>query len=421
MRKEFALKGICLALSVIIAMAFASCSDSGSDPAEDSNTIKIGVLLSITGTGAPNAVEAQAALEIALNEINEHFKNKNSNLKIKLLIEDTKSDTVVCLEKLKQFKANDIKFVIGPCLSSELAAVKDYADQNDMLLLTHSATAISLAIPNDNVFRLTPCDSIQAKAMVKMLDHSSISAIVSLIRNDLWASELNSATQKLFIEDGGRANKTVSFGPNNTYGFEDIMTDVDAGVKGLKLNYNHNELDIACYFLSMDEGVKYLRIAKNYEDLKQVRWFGGDAFAMNEQVLLDEDAVEFCYQSQLCCPVFALDPNSKSRWSPLSNMIKAKIGREPSSTAINAYDALWLYALAYEKAGKEADFPALKNAFLSKSKNFDGASGIINFNENGDRSNANYEFWSIMKNGDQYAWTRTAIYYSASDALQILN
>ena len=419
MKNLFTLKNLNFLFAITIAVVLISCSDSN-DPAEDPNEIKIGVLLCKTGTGASNAEETEAAINIALNEINLYFQNTSSKLKFKLVIEDTKTDTNVCLEKLKSFKEKKIKFVVGPYTSAELAAIKDYANQNEMLLLSHSAVAISLAIPNDNVYRMAPCDSLQAKAITKMLNFSGITALVSLIRNDLWGKELNAATQSLFIQQGGRANSTVSFGPNNTYGFEDIVSLVDGDVRGLKQNYNYNDLEIGCYFLSMDEGVKYLRLVKNYNDLKQVRWFGGSAFAMNKQVLQDTDAAEFCYHSQLTCPIFALDPNAENRWSAIKNLIKSRIGREPSAYAINAYDALWLYALAYGEAGKDAEFAALKQAFLTKSNNYDGASGKVKFDANGDRTNVNYDFWGVEKNESIYFWEKRAEYNTSTDELLIL-
>ncbi len=415
MKKLIELKKFYLLFAIIIAVVLISCSDNNNEPSEDPNEIKIGVLLGITGNGASNAEETKEALQIALDEINSHFRTLGKDLKFKLVIEDTKTDTIICLEKLKSFKEKKIKFVIGPYTSAELAAIKDYANQNEMLLLSHSAVAISLAIPNDNIFRLAPSDSLQAKAMVKMFNQSGINTIVSLLRNDLWGTELNSATKKLFIQQGGQANHTISFGPNNTFGFEDIVGLADNHVNGLR--YYFNELEIGCYFLSMDEGVKYLRLVKNFDNLKQVRWFGGSAFAMNKQVLQDADAAEFCYHSSFVCPIFALDPNAENRWSAIKNLIKSKIGREPSAYSINAYDALYLYSLAYDYAGKDADFATLKQAFITKSNNYPGASGSIKFDGNGDRTDVNYEFWGIGKNENQYFWQLKAIYYTDTDEL----
>ena len=283
--------------------------------------------------------------------------------------------------------------------SAELVAIKDYANQNEMLLLSHSAVAIH-GYPNDNVYRQF-FDFFTGKSNGKMFNYPGIT-IVSLIRNDLWGTELNSATQKLFTNQGGKANHTISFGPNNTYGFEDIVGLAEGDVYGLR-NY-YNELEIGCYFLSMDEGVKYLRLVKNFNNLKQVRWFGGSAFAMNKQVLQDTDAAEFCYHSRFVCPIFALDANAENRWSAIKNLIKSKIGREPSAYSINAYDALYIYALAYDYAGKDSDFATLKQAFLTKSNNYQGASGTIRFDDNGDRTDVNYECWGIEKNESQYFW-----------------
>lgn len=79
------------------------------------------------------------------------FSDFNSTAKVKLIIEDTKTDPEVALEKLRNLSEMGIRVVIGPDSSAEVEAVKAYADENGILVISQSSTAISLAIPGDNV------------------------------------------------------------------------------------------------------------------------------------------------------------------------------------------------------------------------------------------------------------------------------
>jgi branched-chain amino acid transport system substrate-binding protein len=57
-----------------------------------------------------------------------------SSSRVGLIIEDTKTDPDVALEKLMDLASKGIRIVIGPSTSAAVAAVKEYADKNDMLI-----------------------------------------------------------------------------------------------------------------------------------------------------------------------------------------------------------------------------------------------------------------------------------------------
>ena len=74
---------------------------------------------------------------------------------------------------LKQLAAKNVKIVIGPATSAELQAIRKYADENGILLISPSSTAPSVTIrgnneynhgiPGNNVFRLVPDDTHQSQ------------------------------------------------------------------------------------------------------------------------------------------------------------------------------------------------------------------------------------------------------------------
>ena len=48
--------------------------------------------------------------------------------------------------------------MIGPATSANVEAIKDYANKNDIIIMSHSSTAPSLAVAGDNLFRFVPND-----------------------------------------------------------------------------------------------------------------------------------------------------------------------------------------------------------------------------------------------------------------------
>ena len=83
-----------------------------------------------------------------------------------------------------------IRIVLGPDSSAEVEAVKAYADENGILLISPSSTAISLAIPGDNVFRFVPDDTQQAETIATLMWEDGIRAVIPIWRGDTWGDDL---------------------------------------------------------------------------------------------------------------------------------------------------------------------------------------------------------------------------------------
>ena len=91
--------------------------------------------------------------------LNEDLPPTNSSIRFNIVVQDTESDPTISLEKLKLLTENGIRIVIGPATSANVEAIKDYADKNDIIIMSHSSTAPSLAVAGDNLFRFVPNNS----------------------------------------------------------------------------------------------------------------------------------------------------------------------------------------------------------------------------------------------------------------------
>ena len=171
------------------------------------DTVGFGALLPIPGVFSSSGKSTEAALKMALRDVNANFSKSNSSLRYELVVHDTESDPRVSLEKLRLLAKEGIRIVIGPATSAELKATKDFADKNDIILFSPSSTAPSLAIEGDNVFRLVPDDSHQAKAISKMMWEQGIRVIIPFWRNDVYGSELMRAVRANFQAMGGEFDK----------------------------------------------------------------------------------------------------------------------------------------------------------------------------------------------------------------------
>lgn len=141
-------KGILKAVSIFAAMSIAAgslagcsgaaigggaSSSSSNSSASSSNTIKVGILHSLSGTMAISEVSVRDSELMAINEIN--AKGGVLGKKIVPVIEDGASDPQTFAEKAKELLQNDkVATIFGCWTSASRKAVKPVVEQNNGLL-----------------------------------------------------------------------------------------------------------------------------------------------------------------------------------------------------------------------------------------------------------------------------------------------
>ncbi len=382
---------------------------------EDGKTeIVIGILTPATGAAASTGESSAVAIQFALEDINQYLADIGSDKTIKLIIEDTQTDTLVGLQKLMSFKEKGVQLVIGPFTSAGVKAVKDYADNNDILIISPASVATSLAIPNDNIYRLLPNDISQGAAMTALLNDDGIEMLIPIIRDDVWGDELFTTVSQQFTNSKGSVFTPVKYSTSTT--------DFISHIFQLKLNlldalnqYPANKIGI--YMASFGEGTEILAEATNDASLHQVKWYGSSGFAGFSSLPLNPGAAAFANDQGLPCPIFGYDDAAYDKWQPLIDKIETQIGRKPEIYALVAYDALWLATLSYLSSGLEVSTDELITAFLYEANHYFGVTGRTALNQAGDRSFATYEFWGITYNFSEYSWQVVGKYNNATGIL----
>jgi len=404
-------------LAIIFPVIFCTCSN---DPVQVSQPtgaakIKIGVLLSLTGGGASSGEGTNASLEIAVNAINTYLSNIGGNWSVQIFIEDTGTDTVIALNKIKSLFDRGIRFVIGPYSSAEAFAVKKYVDSAGILLVSPSSEAISLAISGDNIFRYVTNDRSQAKAINEYLNSDTVKVIIPILRNDIWGNDLVNSVSQEFTQSGGTVITPVKYDPNTT-DFTAYINSLNSKVQSALITYPPNQ--VAVLVAAFDEAKDILKMSSGYSSLSNVRWYGNSANANNKTILQDSIAAGFAANhGNFPSPIFGLDDYVRDKWEPLIQQIEVRIGRVPDVYSITAYDALWTAVFTYITTGANPGIETLKTAFTGISDSYLGASGRTALNEYGDRAYGNYDFWGIKMTASGYNWIKIAKYNTATGTL----
>src|SRR5262249_52611421 len=175
--------------------------------------VKVGVLADLTDGWSTLGKNTVAALQIAAENIQ---TQTNGRRRFRFFVRDTQLDPSKALDAIMDLDHRGVKIVVGPQSSSEVAMIKPYADSHNILVISQGSTASSLAIPGDNIFRFCPNDRREAEAIVALMQHDGIHAIVPLWRNDRGNNGLHDSVQIRFQALGGTVASGFRYEPTTT-------------------------------------------------------------------------------------------------------------------------------------------------------------------------------------------------------------
>ena len=399
-------------------------------PVEGQNTILIGALLPLTGTSSSTGEEAEASLRLAVDDVNNQFAKAGLPTRVGLIIEDTKTDPAVAVEKLEDLASKGIGVVIGPSTSAAVAAVKEYADKNDILIVSSSSTAPSLAIPNDNVIRFVPDDTHQAEILAKQMWDEGKRVVIPIWRTDVFGNNLQSALKESFESLGGKMLDGVGYDPPvgnfaaslhriNFIVWEQELRSLTSKVNDAVKQYGADKVGV--YIVAYDEIVPILIQANRHQELLSVSWYGSDGSAQLEGLIKNVEAAEFAVKTNFLNPIYGLDATDS--FKKLETRIFEEIDRVPTSYAQVTYDEFWVAALTLKdgSALQQDDIGSLREAFINTANSYVGVTGRTELNDAGDRKYGAYDFWAVrpvhedMENKASFEWTNVAAYQIGID------
>jgi ABC-type branched-subunit amino acid transport system substrate-binding protein len=394
-------------------------------PVESTNTILIGALLPITGTLSSFGESSEASLRLAVEDVNNQLAKSGSSSRVGLVIEDTKTDPNVAREKLMDLASKGIRIVIGPATSANVAAVKDYADENGILIVSSSSTAPSLSIPNDNVFRFVPDDTHQAEVLAKKMWDEGTRVVIPIWRTDVFGNNLQSLLKEKFEKLGGKVVDGVGYDPPvgnfaaslhriNFIVWEQELKSLTQKVNDAVRQYGADKVGV--YIIAFDEIVPIMIQANRHQELQSVSWYGTDGSVQNEGLIKNIEAAEFAVKTNFLSPIYGVERSDS--FKKLEERIVEEIHRVPRSYAQVTYDEFWVAALTLTlnnyTGTQQDDFGSLRQTFVNTANLYTGVTGRTELNDAGDRKNGSYDFWAIrplsqdVNNKGSFEWTNVA-------------
>lgn len=330
----------------------------------DKEPIRIGVLTSLTGPTAEYGQNIKKGIELAVDEINAQDGIKGK--KIGLFYEDSRCDgkeAVTGYQKLTQ--TDNTKIILGTVCSSETLVTAPLAEQDEVVLISILSTSPKITEAGEYIFRVYPSDTYEAKTASETIYNRLGKKTVSIVYvNNDYGTALKEEFSKDFTELGG----TIVNAEQYMQGSNDLRTQL------LKIKEQKPEL---IYMISYPkDGIIVL---------KQINELGIDALLFGSNGLKAKELIENTgNDSEGMMFVFPKTIESQESTS-FDKRFEEKYHEQPGLGAEQAYDSIYLIKKAYDD-----DIQKLKNN-LYKIQNYEGASGRITFDENGDLTNLEYE------------------------------
>lgn len=177
----------------------------------EEDTIKIGVVGSMTGTASDLSISGRRGIELAVDEINR--EGGIDKCMIELVVKDDENNPELAKRIVKEFVDEEVQIVIGHFTSGMMLSAYDEVNKNDILYLGPTISADSLTGIDDNFIRFISSTKEQANALgavAKKNNHKNFAVIYDAKNIGFNEMLLNNFTAELELNDGSIV-KTFTF------------------------------------------------------------------------------------------------------------------------------------------------------------------------------------------------------------------
>jgi len=335
------------------------------DGASSDNVIKIGVFEPLTGANAGGGELERQGMELANKLYPEVL-----GMKVELVVADNKSDKAEATTAVARLIEKDnVVAILGSWGSSLSMAAGDLVQTNQVPAVGASCTNPQVTLGNDYYFRVCFLDPFQGTVMANYATqrlNAQTAVIVQEVSND-YSVGLASFFKNAFVTlTGDEANilDTLNYNTGDQ-DFSAIITRIQ------QLNP-----DVVFAPGNFTESALLIRQAR--EQGIEIPFIGGDTWETPDFVTVGGEYVEGIVLS-----TFYDHTNPTTEIGKIFvDEYRAEYGEDPAAVTALGFDAYMLVLDAIERAGS-ADPVAIRDE-LAKTVNFEGATGIITIDANGD-------------------------------------
>ncbi len=247
-------------------------------------TIRLGYIASDTTgleTGKPYYEQMIAP------DINAWAETLGYDTKFTYLVDNADGQANIHLEKVQGFKSTGVTIFTGGLWSSQAQSSLSYCNSNGMLMWSTSSTSPTLAIANDNLFRMCTADTALAPALANVMWDFGVKSLVIIQRADSWGDGIVNLLKPAWAGLGGVVEGEVVRYAGESTEFTNYLTVADAQVKTAVDKYGGETQRVGVVILAFNEVAVMLKQAASYPNIYNVHWWGSDGTAKSQRAMDD--------------------------------------------------------------------------------------------------------------------------------------
>ncbi len=375
MKKKIRILSLALAAVMTVSL-FAGCNGNNGG-AGGSETIKVGLLAPATGEVAEYGIAVSNGAKLYISELNE--KGGINGKKIELVSYDEEGNEAKALTGYSSLVDQGVTAIIGDVTTAPTAAVVVESQQDNMPMITASATAEKITCKLDdsgnvvsvykNMFRSCFIDPFQGEKMASFASEKLNAKTAAVLYNS--GSDYSVGLYKAFVAKAKELGLEVvaeeSYG-KDAVDFQAQLTNIASKKPDVLFVPDYHKVLANVAPQAKSAGVTATLL-------------GGDGWATVMDVIQDSSVLEGAY----FCSGYSTQDTSEAVQTFLKNY-KAKYNIEPNMFAAQAYDAAAILCAALSKA-EEAKLTAgsdeYKQAVIDamRATDMDCVTGHITFDD----------------------------------------
>lgn len=317
----------------------------------------IAVVIPESGSSSAYGIAVRRGVELALEEL--QAAGKADHLKVDFY--DTQSDPQVARQRLEELFGSDTLVAIGGVTPQEASAMVEIAEARERVLISPTSSNDRLSGSAEFFYRLAISDTTAGSTMADFSHRElKIDSALLLAENADHLAGLEQGFRQTFENTGGEVVGAVEL-PADDAELKALLTD--SAVGAVYVGATPEVLGPSIRRLRKQGFRGKILTTETFASPAMIEGMGRDAVG----VVFTQSVLE--------------EGGSNPQATAFIESYRAKYGDNPDIFAAEAYDAMYVLAQALE--GRPAIPSSVKKGLRDGVKDFDGASGMIQFGGGG--------------------------------------
>lgn len=381
------------------------------------NAIKIGLICPLTGSLASLGLTFEYSALLAVQEIN--AAGGFNGRPIELLVRDTQVRGDVGPRVAHELIDEGVVGIVGAIASSvTIPTSEQTAVPANVPMISPASTSpdITNVQDNDTLWRTIASDAFQGVILANELIEANLMTLSIINRDGPYGNGLANALTDAYVAQGGQVLARATYPTSKESGFSGEVAQLFA-------NGSPEALVLISF---LPDSASITRELQNFSPSPMPQLFGVDANFVDGLLTNGSPAVLLGMRGTAPVP-----PESAPNLLTFQSNFYAATGFTPDTYGDGTYDAVYLMYYAMLKANaatSEAIIANLRSVSRSDAEsdvevnvneidvakaafkggldiNYNGASGLIDYDANGDITTGNYVIWEIVSNGGALEYT----------------